>query len=56
MDTDVLRPYQPGSAPSIEGGQERYIAREFAKLAQSIALLAQVMVSLEERIVALEPP
>jgi hypothetical protein len=55
MDTDVLRPYQPGSPPSIEGGQERYIARELAKIAQAIALISQVMVSLEERIVVLEP-
>jgi hypothetical protein len=56
MDTDALRPYQPGPAPSIEGGRDRYVARELAKLSQSIALISEVLVLLEERIVALEPP
>lgn len=51
-DSDALRPYTPGSYPSISDGEAKFITAELNKLKQSVTLLIQVVKQLETRIAA----
>ena len=54
-DTDVLRPYTVGNAPSLPNSDRRYLADELQRVSQAIGLLTDVMKLLEARIEVLEP-
>jgi hypothetical protein len=50
-DTDALRTYAVGGAPSLPDSDKRYYADELAKVSKAIGLLVQTMKKLEARMV-----
>lgn len=54
-DTDLIRPYKVGNAPSLPDSDRRYLADELQRVSQAIGSLTEAMQSLELRIEALEP-
>lgn len=56
MDVDSIRPYKKGNTPPLDwSGTRSWLDAEFAKVAQSLKTIQEVLSSLETRIVALEP-
>lgn len=51
-DTDNLRAYRVGDAPSLPGSDRRYLADELKRVAEAIGLLIQVAKKLEARMAA----
>lgn len=54
-DTDALRAYRVGDAPSLPDSDRRYLAEELKRVSIAIGLLVETTKKLEARIAALEP-
>ena len=51
-DTDVLRPYRVGDAPSLPDSDRRYLADQLKLISEAIGLLVQTSKKLEARMKA----
>jgi hypothetical protein len=51
-DSDVLRAYRTGDAPSLPDSDKRYLADELKRVSEAIGLLVQVMKKLDARMIA----
>jgi len=51
-DTDVLRPYRVGDAPSMPDSDRRYLADQLKLVSEAIGLLVQTVKKLDARMIA----
>lgn len=51
-DTDALRPYKRGDAPTFPDSDRRYLQDELRRVQESIGIMTEVMKKLEARMTA----
>lgn len=50
-DTDSLRPYEPRQAPTLEGGDQRYLKQELQRIAGTFTSTNKVISNIETPLV-----